>query len=55
MVQFQQSDTAFDKAIALKRSRTCSKNYGDTFSVPEILPGWQFPVAEIWAPEFEYE
>lgn len=26
---------------------------GDVLTVPEILPGWELPVAEIWAPEFE--
>ena len=26
---------------------------GDVFIVPEILPGWEFPVEEIWAPEFD--
>ncbi|MGK7879815.1 MAG: Uma2 family endonuclease [Crocosphaera sp.] len=26
---------------------------GDIFTVPEILPGWEFPVEEIWAPEFD--
>ena len=25
----------------------------DIFTVPEILPGWEFPVADIWAPEFD--
>ena len=26
---------------------------GDIFTVPAILPGWEFPVEEIWAPEFD--
>lgn len=26
---------------------------GDIFTVSEILPGWEFAVAEIWAPEFD--
>ena len=26
---------------------------GDVFTVPELLPGWEMKVAEIWAPEFE--
>ncbi|MDJ0576848.1 MAG: Uma2 family endonuclease, partial [Xenococcaceae cyanobacterium MO_234.B1] len=26
---------------------------GDVLQVPEILPGWQLPVAEVWAPEFD--
>jgi Uma2 family endonuclease len=26
---------------------------GDVLAVPELLPGWELPVAEIWAPEFE--
>ena len=25
----------------------------DIFSAPEILPGWEFSVEEIWAPEFD--
>jgi Uma2 family endonuclease len=26
---------------------------GDVLTVPELLPGWEFAVAEIWAPEFD--
>jgi len=26
---------------------------GDVFTVPELLPGWEMAVSEIWAPEFE--
>jgi len=26
---------------------------GDIFTVPELLPGWELPVVEIWAPEFD--
>ncbi len=26
---------------------------GDVFTVPELLPGWELPVVEIWAPEFD--
>jgi len=26
---------------------------GDVLRVPELLPGWELPVAEVWAPEFE--
>ncbi|MBD2023804.1 Uma2 family endonuclease [Leptolyngbya sp. FACHB-711] len=26
---------------------------GDVLTVPELLPGWELLVAEIWAPEFE--
>ena len=25
---------------------------GDILQVPELLPGWELPVAEVWAPEF---
>ena len=25
---------------------------GDLLQVPELLPGWKLPVAEVWAPEF---
>lgn len=25
---------------------------GDVLQVPEVLPGWELPVAEVWAPEF---
>ena len=25
---------------------------GDVLQVPELLPGWKLPVAEVWAPEF---
>jgi Uma2 family endonuclease len=25
----------------------------DILSVPELLPGWELPIAEVWAPEFE--
>ncbi len=26
---------------------------GDVLTVPELLPGWELPVAEVWAPEFD--
>lgn len=26
---------------------------GDILQVPELLPGWELAVAEVWAPEFE--
>jgi Uma2 family endonuclease len=26
---------------------------GDILTVPEVLPGWELVIAEIWAPEFE--
>ncbi len=26
---------------------------GDVLTVPELLPGWELAVAEIWAPEFD--
>lgn len=26
---------------------------GDVLEVPELLPGWELPVVEVWAPEFE--
>ena len=26
---------------------------GDLLEVPEVLPGWQLPVMEVWAPEFD--
>ncbi|MDJ1180272.1 Uma2 family endonuclease [Roseofilum sp. BLCC_M91] len=26
---------------------------GDIFTAPELLPGWELPVVEIWAPEFD--
>jgi len=26
---------------------------GDVLRVPELLPGWELPVAEVWAPEFD--
>jgi Uma2 family endonuclease len=26
---------------------------GDVLEVPELLPGWQLPIVEIWAPEFD--
>jgi len=26
---------------------------GDVLRVPELLPGWELAVAEIWAPEFD--
>jgi Uma2 family endonuclease len=26
---------------------------GDVLTVPELLPGWEMAVAEIWAPEFD--
>ena len=25
---------------------------GDVLQVPELLPGWELPVVEVWAPEF---
>lgn len=26
---------------------------GDTLQVPELLPGWELPVVEVWSPEFD--
>jgi Uma2 family endonuclease len=26
---------------------------GDIITVPELLPGWELPVADIWSPEFD--
>jgi Uma2 family endonuclease len=26
---------------------------GDSLTVPELLPGWEMAIADIWAPEFE--
>ncbi len=26
---------------------------GDILTVPDVLPGWELPVSEIWAPAFE--
>jgi Uma2 family endonuclease len=26
---------------------------GDTLSIPELLPGWELAVSELWPPEFE--
>jgi Uma2 family endonuclease len=26
---------------------------GDVLEVPELLPGWELPVVEVWAPEFD--
>jgi hypothetical protein len=26
---------------------------GDVLTVPELLPGWELPVVEVWAPEFD--
>ncbi len=26
---------------------------GDVLTMPELLPGWEFAVADIWAPEFD--
>ena len=26
---------------------------GDVLEVPELLAGWELPVVEIWAPEFD--
>ncbi|NEQ78957.1 MAG: Uma2 family endonuclease [Moorea sp. SIO2I5] len=26
---------------------------GDVLQVPELLPGWELPVVEVWAPEFD--
>lgn len=26
---------------------------GDTFTAPELLPGWELVISEIWAPEFQ--
>lgn len=28
-------------------------NNGDKLQVPELLPGWELPVAEVWPPEFD--
>ena len=28
---------------------------GDLLEVPELLPGWQLPVVDVWAPEFDEE
>jgi Uma2 family endonuclease len=25
----------------------------DILSIPELLPGWELTIAEVWAPEFE--
>lgn len=25
----------------------------DTLTVPELLPGWELAVADVWAPEFD--
>ena len=35
------------------QKETITLHDGDVFIVPEILPGWEFPVEEIWAPEFD--
>ncbi|MEM9538322.1 MAG: Uma2 family endonuclease [Cyanobacteria bacterium P01_E01_bin.42] len=26
---------------------------GDNLSIPELFPGWELAIAEIWPPEFE--
>lgn len=26
---------------------------GDTLTIPEVLPGWELKVDQIWAPEFD--
>ncbi|NEO02776.1 MAG: Uma2 family endonuclease, partial [Moorea sp. SIO3I7] len=26
---------------------------GDVLQVPELLPGWELPIVEVWAPEFD--
>ncbi|NET39897.1 MAG: Uma2 family endonuclease, partial [Cyanothece sp. SIO1E1] len=26
---------------------------GDTLTVPELLPGWELPVSDVWAPVFD--
>jgi hypothetical protein len=26
---------------------------GDILQVPELLPGWELPVIEVWSPEFD--
>jgi Uma2 family endonuclease len=28
-------------------------NDGDILTVPDLLPGWEVPVADLWAPEFD--
>ncbi|HLP88154.1 MAG TPA: Uma2 family endonuclease [Nostocaceae cyanobacterium] len=28
-------------------------NNGDTLTLPELLPGWEQPITELWPPEFE--
>ena len=28
-------------------------NDGDVLQVPELLPGWELPVVEVWSPEFD--
>ena len=25
----------------------------DTLTIPELFPGWQLPIAELWPPVFE--
>ena len=36
----------------LDRDRVILKD-GDTLQVPELLPGWELPVVEVWSPEFD--
>ena len=35
----------------LKRDKVILSD-GDVLEVPELLPGWELPVVEVWAPEF---
>lgn len=28
-------------------------NDGDSLTVPDLLPGWEVPIVELWAPEFD--
>jgi Uma2 family endonuclease len=30
-----------------------SKDYGDVLTLPDLLPGWEMTIAELWAPEFD--
>jgi Uma2 family endonuclease len=25
---------------------------GEILTIPELLPGWELPISEVWAPEF---
>ncbi len=36
----------------LKRDKVILRD-GDLLEVPELLPGWELPVVEVWAPEFD--